>query len=514
MHLMLLVLPILLPALTAAVCLLCWEHRRVQRALSVAGAVAHLAAAVAVLSDVATHGIRALDVGAWPAPFGITLVADLFGAVMRVVTALMGLAVAIYSLGSTDPDREAFGFYPLLHVLLMGVCGAFLTGDIFNLYVWYEVMLMASFVLMALGGERPQLEGAIKYATLNLLASTLFLLAVGVLYGVAGTLNMAQLAVVLNRTGPDAVSPALIRTLAMLFVIAFGIKAAVFPVFAWLPASYHTPPIAVTVVISALLTKVGVYSLVRCCTLLFVGQQAVLGPLLLGVAALTMVTGVLGAVAQQDVRRLLSFHIVSQIGYLVMGLALFTPLALAATVFFMVHVILAKSALFMVSGIAHRALGTWELSASGGLYRRQPWLAVLFLVPALALAGLPPLSGFVAKLALVRAGLEAGRYGLVAVALGVSVLTLLSMTKIWAEAYWKPAPADPVAAAGDTAVRRAALTPGSWAALVVPTACIAAATVLLGVAAGPLFALAERAAAQLSDPSQYVRVVLGDGHRP
>jgi multicomponent Na+:H+ antiporter subunit D len=509
---MLLVLPIVLPAVTAGLCLLCWGRRRPQRLLSVVGAGAHLAAALAVCHDVAAHGIRVVAIGSWPAPFGITLVADLFSALMTVVTALMGLAVAAYSLGSVDADREAFGFYPLLHVLLMGVCGAFLTGDIFNLYVWYEVMLMASFVLMALGGERPQLEGAIKYVTLNLLASTLFLLAVGLLYGVAGTLNMAQLATVLNRSGPDVVAPTLVRTLAMLFVVAFGIKAAMFPLFAWLPASYHTPPIAVTVIISALLTKVGVYSLVRCCTLLFVGQQAVLSPLLLGVSALTMVTGVLGAVAQQEVRRLLSFHIVSQIGYLVMGLALFTPLALAATVFFMVHVILAKSALFMVSGITERFSGTWDLPASGGLYRRQPWLALLFLVPALALAGLPPLSGFVAKLALVRAGLDAGRYGLVAVALGVSALTLLSMTKIWAEVYWKPAPANGGTAAVGPATGGGALTPAAWGALVVPTVCIAAATVLIGVGAGPLFSLAERAAAQLSDPAQYVQAVLGDGH--
>jgi multicomponent Na+:H+ antiporter subunit D len=364
----LLVLPILIPMATAIATLLCWNHRRAQRALNVIGAGALLCVSVSLLLSVWRHGIQATQIGNWPAPFGITLVADLLAAIMVVLGGLMGLAVAVYSLAGMDGRREAFGYYPLLHVLLMGVCGAFLTGDIFNLYVWFEVMLIASFVMVALGGERAQLEGAIKYVTLNLMSSALFLAAVGIIYGVAGTLNMADLARQLNANA----RPGLMTALATLFLVAFGIKAAVFPLFAWLPASYHTPPVAVTAIFSALLTKVGVYSLLRVFTLLFVQDVGYTHTLILILAGLTMVTGVLGAVAQIDVRRLLSFHIVSQIGYALMGLGLFTPLALAGTIFFIFHVSMAKAALFLISGVMHRLGGTYDLKKLGGFIRRPP----------------------------------------------------------------------------------------------------------------------------------------------
>jgi multicomponent Na+:H+ antiporter subunit D len=490
----LLVLPILLPLLTAALALLAWRRRVAQRLLGVTGAAASLVVALALLVEVDRRGIQALQVGGWPAPFGITLVADLFSAIMIVLTALIGLAVAVYSLASMDAGREAFGYYPLLHLLLMGVSGAFLTGDIFNLYVAFEVMLMASFVLLALGGERAQLEGAIKYVTLNLVSSALFLIAVGLLYGTVGSLNMADLA---GRLRGD-VSPGLLTALAMLFLVAFGIKAAVFPLFFWLPASYHTPPVAVSAVFAGLLTKVGVYALIRVFTLLFVQDVGFTHGLILVVAGLTMVTGVLGAVAQSEFRRILSFHIVSQIGYMVMGLGLYTPLALAGSVFYIVHHIIVKTNLFLVAGIVHRLRGTYELKPLGGLYRDHLGLAALFLIPALSLAGMPPLSGFLAKLSLVRAGLEAQSYAIVVVALAVGLLTLVSMTKIWAEAFWKAAPLPAGSAPAS----------GQPPALLLPVIALAAITVALGLVGAPIFALSTRAAAQLLDPSAYIAAVL------
>ncbi|MBN1967316.1 MAG: Na+/H+ antiporter subunit D, partial [Anaerolineae bacterium] len=311
----LLLFPILVPFLTAVIALLAWHSRTVQRRVSVAGALLHFAAAITLLIAVRQDGIQVTQIGNWPAPFGITLVADLFSAIMVVMTGLMGLAIAVFSLGSMDTRRESFGYYSLLHTLLMGVSGAFLTGDMFNLYVWFEVMLIASFVLMALGGQKEQLEGALKYVTINLLSSALFLTSVGVLYSVTGTLNMADLARQING---GAIDSGLATTLAIMFMVAFGIKAGAFPLFFWLPASYHTPPIAITALFSGLLTKVGVYALVRSFTLIFVNDVDYTHTLLLGMAGLTMVTGVLGAVAQTEVRRLLSFHIISQIGYLLM----------------------------------------------------------------------------------------------------------------------------------------------------------------------------------------------------
>lgn len=496
----LLVLPILIPFLAAALLLLAWRWRAAQRCLSLAAAAGLLVASLVLLREVATNGILAVQVGNWPAPYGITLVADIFSAIMVVLTGFMGFAVVLYSMATIDRAREAFGYHTLLHALLMGVCGAFLTGDLFNLYVWFEVLLMASFVLLALGGERAQMEGAIKYVTLNLISSALFLAAVGILYGMTGTLNMADLAVKL-KASPE---PALATAVAMLFFVAFGIKAAMFPLFFWLPASYHTPPVVVAALFSGLLTKVGVYALIRTFTLVFGDASSQTQPLILLLAALTMVTGVLGAVAQYDFRRLLSFHIVSQIGYLLMGLGVMTTAALAAAIYFMVHVVLAKSALFLVSGIVERLRGTYELKSLGGLYASHPGLALLFLIPALSLAGMPPLAGFFAKLALLQAGLSAERYAVVGAALVVSLLTLFSMIKIWNEAFWKPPPQN---SQGKSAAR--GLAAGETLALYAPVVALAVAIVALGLGAEWLMSLAQRGAEQLLDKQGYVSAVLG-----
>ncbi|MEW6720912.1 MAG: Na+/H+ antiporter subunit D [Thermodesulfobacteriota bacterium] len=487
------VLPVLIPLCAAALSLVAGRSRRLQRLLGTAGAFAGLAAALALLAAVDRDGIVVLRMGNWPAPFGIVFVADLLAAILVTVAAVIGSAVAVYSLGSMEPEREAHGYYPLLLVLLMGVNGAFLSGDIFNLYVWFEVMLIASFVLLALGGERHQMEGAVKYVTLNMVSSVLFLAAVGILYGTMGTLNFADLAVKLRSME----NPGFPNALAMLFLVAFGIKAAIFPLFFWLPASYHTPPVAVSAVLAGLLTKVGVYALIRVFTLLFVRDTAYTHGLILLLSGLTMVTGVLGAAAQSDFRRILSFHIVSQIGYMIMGLGLFSPLALAGSVFYMVHHILVKANLFLISGIVHRERGSFSLENLGGLYRDRTALAILFLVPAFSLAGVPPLSGFFAKLALVRAGLDLRSYAIVAAALVVGLLTLFSMTKIWAEAFWKPAPAKATAEGFP-----------AGAALYLPAALLAALTIAIGLWPGPLFDLAQRAAGQLTDPAGYIRAVL------
>ena len=494
---LLLVLPIVAPLVAGIVSLLLWRSRPAQRIMGVVGALALLGTSAVLLQVVVREGVQAVQIGDWPAPVGITLVADLFAAIMLVLGGLMGTAVSLYSLYSIDRGRESFGYYPLLLLLLTGVSGAFLTGDIFNLYVWFEVMLMASFVLLALGGERAQIEGALKYVTLNLMASAVFLAAVGILYGLTGTLNMADLAVKLAASEPSGI----VTTVSILFLAAFGIKAAVFPMFFWLPASYHTPPVAVSAIFAGLLTKVGVYALIRVFTLLFVQDIAFTHGLILLVSGLTMVTGVLGAVAQNEFRRILSFHIVSQIGYMIMGLGLYTPMALAGSIFYIIHHIIVKTNLFLISGITCRLSGSFDLRRLGGLYVSRPGIGLLFLVPALSLAGMPPLSGFFAKLTLVRAGLDEGSYAIVATALAVGMLTLFSMTKIWHEVFWKEspletAPTPPVVDVGMTG-------------LLVPVVILAVLTIAIGLGAEPVFALATRAAHQLIDSSEYIAAVMG-----
>ncbi|MDE0030750.1 MAG: Na+/H+ antiporter subunit D [Deltaproteobacteria bacterium] len=490
----LIVLPILLPLLVGAACVVAWRYVAAQRILTLAGSIVYLAVSVVLLERVASEGIQAVQKGDWMAPFGITLVADMFSAAMVATTGVVTLVIVVYSLGSMDRPREAWGYYPLFNILIMGVSGAFLTGDIFNLFVWFEVLLISSFVLLALGGERAQLEGAIKYVTLNLVASAFFLAAVGILYAMAGSLNMADLSV---RLG-DVAQPGLVTTLAILFLVAFGIKGAIFPLFFWLPASYHTPPVAISGIFGGLLTKVGVYALIRVFTLLFLNNVDYTHTIILWVGAITMVTGVLGAVAQYEFRRLLSFHIVSQIGYMVMGLGFFTPLALSGTVFFIVHNIFVKTNLFLVSGVSHRIHGTYDLKKLGGLYRAHPWVGMLFLLSALSLAGVPPLSGFFGKLVLVKAGLGIEQFVVVAAALGVSLLTLFSMTKIWAEAFWKPLPEGTETHA-----------PGAGMGLMLGgIVTLAVLAVVMGVAAGPFFTLAQQAGEQLTNPAPYIEAVL------
>ena len=489
---LILVLPIIVPFVTAIINLFFWKQTRVQRAMSVGGSAALLGSAILLLVAIWRGGIQAVQIGSWPAPFGITLVSDLFAAIMVVMAGLTGLVVSLYSLVTMDRQRESFGYHALYHILLMGVCGSFLTGDVFNLYVWFEVMLIASFVLVELGGEKRQLEGAVKYVTLNLVSSALFLTAVGVLYGVAGSLNMADLSIRLADKPPG-----IVNTLAMLFFLAFGIKAAVFPLFFWLPASYHTPPAAVSAIFAGLLTKVGVYSLIRVFTLIFTKDQGAYH-LILIVAGMTMLTGVLGAVAQNDFRRLLSFHIVSQIGYMIMGLGLFTTLGLAGSILHIVHNIFAKTNLFLISGAVYRLRRTYDLPSLGGLYRTFPFLSILFLISAFSLAGMPPLSGFWSKLLLIKAGLESEAYALVVVALIVSLLTLFSMTKIWNQVFWKKPP------------KVDAHKPLSWPLFLTPLVILAVLIMSFILAAEPLVILSTRAAHQLLSPADYIYSVLGE----
>jgi multicomponent Na+:H+ antiporter subunit D len=517
---LLVLLPVLIPLSVAALSLVAWRSLGLQRALGTLGSIGLLASAVALLLHVDKEGILAVQIGSWPAPFGITFVADRMGAIMTVLAGITGVAAFLYSPTSVDERRQRLFYYPLLSVLLAGVCGAFLTGDIFNLYVWFEVLLMSSFVLLALGGERPQLEGAIKYVTLNLISSVLFLIAVGILYGAVGTLNMADLALKVRQAEDKGV----ITAVSVLFMVAFGIKSAAFPLFFWLPSSYHTPPFAVSAIFAGLLTKVGVYALIRVFTTIFTQDTAYTHTILLIASGLTMVTGVLGAAAQYEFRRVLSFHIVSQIGYMIMGLALFTPLALAGSVFYIMHHIIVKANLFFIAGLAHRIRGTSSLNRAGvvGVYRTSPLACVIFLIAAMSLAGMPPLSGFFAKLILLRAGIEAESYTIVGVAIVVGLLTLFSMTKIWAEAFWKDpgenegdgkAPAYPAGADGERAEEpecdSAQAGPPSPMMYAV-CGGLAVLTVLVGIFASSVLGLAERTADELLDNDTYIRAVLGD----
>jgi len=490
--------PVFIPFVTAVICLIARGSSRFQGWTTLAGMGAMLFFAFNLFRHARTGEILVLQSGSWIAPYGITLAVDIFSSVMVMLTAFIGFLVAVYSIPYIDNRRKSFGFWPLYNLLIFGVSGAFVAGDIFNLYVWFEIMLISSFVLLVLGGKKNQLEGAVKYVTLNLLSSAVFLAGIGILYSLTGTLNFADIALKVQQVE----NKGMITLASMFFLVSFGIKAAVFPLFFWLPASYHTPPVAVAAVFAGLLTKVGVYSMIRAFTLIFILDITYTHSIIMIISAFTMTVGVIGAAVQYDFRRVLSFHSVSQIGYMIMGLAVFTPLALAGALFYMIHHSVVKTNLFLVSGIVQHLRGSFKLKYLGGIYRDYPWLAFLFLIPALSLAGIPPFSGFWAKFILAKAGIEADLLWLVIVSLAVGLLTLFSMTKIWNEVFWTNEPEkynDPEKLSGN---------PGPLWLMIVPVAVMVATTVLMGIFIAPFFGVVMDAAEQLMSRDVYIQTIL------
>lgn len=492
------ILPVIIPFAAAVLTLLGTSDPKRSHRLVLGGAILHICICATLLEAVFDRGILVSHVGNWPAPFGICLVADPLSAIMVMITAIINLAVTLYSRADISDLLAKRGYYPLLQVLVGGICGAFLTGDLFNLYVWFEVMLMASFGLLVLGREKAQLEGGIKYVVINLLSTLLFLTGIGLLYGMTGTLNMADLHLKVQAIENQG----LLKAVGMVFMMAFGIKSALFPLFFWLPASYHTPPVSVSAIFSGLLTKVGVYAFIRVFTLIFIPTGEYHMTILLIISAFTMISGVLGAAAHNEFRRILSFHVISQVGYMIMGLALSTRMALAGAVFYLIHHIIVKTTLFLVSGVIHRLCGSFALKDIGGAYRHHGVVALLFFIPAFSLAGFPPLSGFWAKLILIKASIDIDNVAMATVAAVVGFLTIYSMTKIWAEVFWKPAPennATPVAA-GSTA-------PSPW--MMGPIVGLVLLTLVIGLGAELFVKVALHAADTLIQPEVYVSAVLG-----
>jgi multicomponent Na+:H+ antiporter subunit D len=445
-------LPVLLPLLGAAGALLVSGHPTYQRTLSTTVLTAVLVVSLVLLFVADAEGASAVSVGGWPVPLGIVLVVDRLSALMLVVASTVALGVLVFAVGQGAADGSEETplsiFHPTFLVLVAGVSNAFLAGDLFNLYVGFEILLMASYVLLTLGGTAARIRGGITYIVVSLTSSLVFLAAIGLVYAATGTVNMAQLAVRLGEL-PEGTQV----LLQSMLLIAFGIKAAVFPLSAWLPDSYPTAPAPVTAVFAGLLTKVGVYAIIRTQTLLFPGGA--LDDLLLWAALATMLVGILGAVAQSDLRRMLSFTLVSHIGYMVFGIALGTAAGLAGAIFYVAHHIAIQTTLFLVAGLVERQGGTTSIDKLGGLARRSPLLAVLFFVPAMNLAGIPPLSGFIGKLGLLQAGVADGSAGALALVAGgvvTSLLTLLAVARVWTRAFWRPPTQEPAA---DTAAAAA-----------------------------------------------------------
>lgn len=522
-------LAVLIPFLGAALNFIIVHRNRLQRGVTVGAMVLTLILNAFMLANVWNQGPQVVHLGDWAAPYGIVMVVDQLSALMLVVSVVVSLAVLIYAVSegvaSGDDEGPISIFYPTFLLLVAGVSHAFLAGDLFNLYVGFEILLTASYVLLTMGGTAQRIRAGVTYVVVSVISSILFLISLGMIYGATATVNMADLSVKLADL-PQGTQ----MQLHLMLLIAFGVKAAIFPLSFWLPDSYPTASAPVTAVFAGLLTKVGVYSIIRTETLLFPGTQ--IKDLLMWVALLTMIVGILGALAQIDIKRMLSFTLISHIGYMIFGIALGTQAALAAVVYYIAHHIVIQTSLFLVAGLIERRGGSTNVDRLAGMLKISPLLGVLYMIPALNLGGIPPFSGFLGKVALLEAGVEAGTwlsYLLVGVSVFVSLLTLMALIRVWNRVLLRNVDdaeyPDPVLRATTAEGRRprtsravagksgsrfsgrspVVLLPGT---MVGATTALVAVGVALTVFAGPLFDLADNASENLINPDRYVNAVL------
>ncbi len=502
----LVVAPSLITLVGGSLCLLLSRKTKLQPGVGIGFLALLVAANLGLLIRVLDRGVITMVMGNWLPPFGIAFTVDALGATLSLIGSIVALCAGIFGLVTVDESSRRYGFYPFLLLLMTGVCGAFLTGDIFNLYVWFEVLLISSYGLLVLGNDRIQLDGAVKYGVLNLVGTNLFLIAIGLLYGIFGTLNMADLAMKAKQLeNPEAGTMA---TVAALFFLAFAMKAAAFPVNFWLPASYHTPNVVVSAVFAGLLTKVGVYALIRIFLLILPASRDYMSDVISLVAIVTLLTGALGALAQSEVRRLLGYVIIAGIGSMLSGLAVGTTLSVSGAIFYAVHSIIVMTALYMAAGIMQLMGGSYELRKLGGLYGKSAAFAAVFLVLGFAVSGLPPFSGFWPKIMLVDAAFREGRAFLGASILVSGFLTTLAMGRVWIYAFWRGGPegtpdGQSVAIAPDGTAR---LTSG---ALWLPLGILTALVIYFGLQPEWMLELATRGASGLVDPLGYLRSVFG-----
>lgn len=471
----------------------------------------------------ANESILVSQMGGWTAPFGISIVFDSLSGLLICAAATVGLGAYVHSFSVISPVTERRYYHPLMQFLMFGVNLSFMTGDLFNLFVAFEIMLMASYALLTIGGSKAQLTQAYKYILLNVLASTIFLMAAGMVYGMFGTLNIADLARIVAEieADPSRELPAGFKSLAVMFLLVFGLKGAFFPLWFWLPDTYYTVPISIAGLFGGLLTKVGVYTVARLFPLIFAsdgtstitiladgstsmlgGTSSIIQTILIVAAAFTMFLAVLGAVSQHRVRRILSVHVISQVGYMVFGIAVMTGNALAGCAFYMIQHMVVKCALFLCCGVMEKHAGTDDLDDLGGLLKRDWFLGVLFFIAAMSLVGLPPLSGFFGKMVIIREGFFEGHWYLGIIGLVTGAITLLSMLKIWSYGYWNP---DKAPTTNKPEAVKASCKP-AYAAITLLVVC----ALFLGLGAEAVYKVANRAGEQLQYPEHYITAVLGE----
>lgn len=426
------VLPILMPMLAGILLIFFNRQQGVQKWLSGSISLLGILLSAYVVQNVYINGIQTLEIGGWEPPFGIVLVADMFSSLLVLTTNIIVFTCLLFSYQSIGRDEGKHYFYPGVMFLLTGVSGAFLTGDIFNLFVFFEVMLMASYFLIVHGGTKIQLRESIKYILINVVSSAIFVISVALLYAVTGTLNMADLSVRISEMGQSS----LITVISIMFLIVFGLKGAIFPLFFWMPASYKAPSTPVMALFGALLTKVGVYSITRVFTLIFIHDTSFTHQILAWLSVLTIIFGVIGSLAYLDIRKIIIYNIMTAVGVILFGVSTLTTAGIEGSVFYLLHDMIIKAALLLAVGAVIFITGTSKLRKLGGLLQTYPLLGWMFFVSAMALAGIPPLSGFIGKLKIIQGGFMQKDYVFAFVVLLSSLFVLYSVMKIFINGFW------------------------------------------------------------------------------
>ena len=487
----LVVYPIIIPLLTGMFLFFIRDYPRIQRMISFISMFITLAITGYLIAEIADSGIQALHIGGWEAPFGITLVADMMAAVLVFTTAIIGLAGLLFAFKSIGEAHEKFYVYPMILVLICGVNGSFLTGDLFNLYVFFEVFLVASYVLITMGGARRQFREALKYIFTNIIASAFFLMGVAYLYSMTGTLNLAHLSIRIAEAGQDG----LITTVALLFLIVFALKAGLL-LFFWLPGSYSVPPTAIAAIFAALLTKVGIYAIFRMFTLIFYHEPQITHLTIGILAAVTMILGGLGAVGFGDLKQILTYNVIISVGFILLGLVSMTEEGMMGSIYYLMHDILIKALIFLIGGTVVYLTGTSRLQNISGLIRLHPQLGWMFLIAALSMVGIPPLSGFLGKVFTIQGTFDSGDYWLGGIGLAASMLILYSMIKLFMSVFW----GETILCVDDEK--------GTTKGLILPIALLTAASLALGIGAEGVAGYVTQAAQELLDPNRYIHAVM------
>ncbi|RST72760.1 Na+/H+ antiporter subunit D [Siminovitchia acidinfaciens] len=485
------VLPMALPLITGILLVFFRRHIQFQRWISIGIMAAVAGISLYILNLIRSTGILRLDFGGWEPPFGILFVADSFSMLLVLTTSIVTAICLLYAFFSIGRSRENMFFYPFVLFMVAGVNGSFLTGDIFNLFVCFEVMLLASYILISLGGTKVQLKESVIYVAINVLSSWFFLVAVAYLYGAVGTLNMAHLS---QRVAESGQTP-ILTMISILFLIVFGLKAGLLLYF-WLPGSYSAPPTAVAALFGALLTKVGIYSMFRVFSLIFYHEPQITHTLIGIMAGVTLIGGSLGAIAYKDIRLIVSYNVIIGAGFILVGLAVSTPAAIEGSIYYLVHDMFSKALLFLLAGTMIALTGTSKMDRMSGLIRNYPTLGWLFFIVMLSLAGIPPLSGFLGKVLVSQGAIESGSFILLAISLISSLFVLYSLLRIFKQCFW-----------GETTISEDEAVP-LRKGLLIPGILLAAASIGLGLGAELLSGYVRDAALTLSNPNLYIEGVL------